>query len=490
MKPIKIAENIYEIPKDTKVVSVHGEVLRFEMNVPARIYANKILLDRMRRDKTLDQLTNIACLPGIQKFSIALSDAHQGYGFCIGGVAATEMYEGAISPGGVGYDINCGVRLIRTNLDHKDIVPIMPKLTEQIFKEVPCGLGSKGQLKVSSHDLDEILNRGVDWAIESGLGWDEDKLNCEEQGSMKGADASLVSGRAKARGITQVGSLGSGNHFIEIQKVEKIYEPEIAKVMGITHEGQVTVMIHTGSRAMGHQICTDSLREMEVAIKKYKIKIPDRELACVMGNMKEAERYLKQMRAAANFAWTNRQIIMHWVREGFKKVLNRSPEDLDMHLIYDVAHNILKQEEHVVDGKRMKLNVHRKGATRAFPPGHPAVPQKYRSVGQPVLIPGSMGTASYLCVGQPKAMELSFGSTAHGAGRAMSRQKAKRIHWGGDVKEELLGRGISIKAASDKVIAEEAPDAYKDIDQVVEVSHSLGIIKKVAKLVPLGVTKG
>jgi tRNA-splicing ligase RtcB len=490
MKPVKIAENIYEIPKDTKVVRVNGKIQKFEMNVPARIYANESLLEKIVKDRSLDQLTNIACLPGIKKFSIALSDAHQGYGYCIGGVGATDELEGAVSPGGVGYDINCGVRLIKTNLHFNDVNAIIPKLTEQLFKEIPSGLGSKGQLRISKMDLDRILNTGVDWAIENDYGWENDQINCEEQGHLLNADSSLISERAKSRGITQIGSLGSGNHFIEIQKVDKIYDIEAARTMGINREDQITVMVHTGSRAMGHQVCTDSLRSMEIAIKKYKINIPDRELACVMGNMKEAEDYLKVMAGAANFAWTNRQIITHWVRQAFKNVLHRSPEDLDMGLIYDVAHNILKQEEHIVDGKRMMLNVHRKGATRAFPPGHNDIPKKYKDLGQPVLIPGSMGTASYLCVGQQNAMELSFGSTAHGAGRLMSRQKAKRLHWGGDIRKQLSMKGISIKAASDKIIAEEAPSAYKDIDQVVQVSHDLGIIKKIVRLVPLGVTKG
>lgn len=490
MKPVKIAENIYEIPKDTKVVKVNNNIQHFEMEVPARIYANEALMAKIQQDRTIDQLTNIACLPGIQKFAIGMSDAHQGYGFCIGGVAGTDLLEGAISPGGVGYDINCGVRLIRTNLMYNDIAAIMPKLTNQLFEEVPSGLGSKGQLKISRSDLDRVLDTGIEWALENDMAWDEDQKNCEENGTMEYADSDLVSQRAKDRGIRQLGSLGSGNHFIEVQRVDKIFEPEIAKVMGIHDEGQITAMIHTGSRAMGHQVCTDSLREMEIAIKKYNIKIPDRELACVMGNMKEADVYLKRMNAAANFAWTNRQIITHFVREAFSHVFNKNAEDLDMHLIYGLAHNILKQEEHVINGKRMKVNVHRKGATRCFPPDHEKVPQQYKSIGQPVLIPGSMGTASYLCVGQPKAMELSFGSTAHGSGRQMSRSKSKRIHWGGDVKKELLQQGISIKAASNKVIAEEAPGAYKDIDQVVQVSHELGIVKKVVRLVPIGVTKG
>jgi tRNA-splicing ligase RtcB len=486
----KIADNVYEIPKGPKVVKIRDDIQKFDMLVPARVYANDFLLRKIKQDRTLDQISNVACLPGIKKHAIALSDAHQGYGFCIGGVAGTDLLEGAISPGGVGYDINCGVRLIRTNLQSKDITATIPNLINTLFHEIPSGLGSQGQLKVTQAGLDTILNSGVDWAIKNGYGWAEDKEFCEENGMMNGADSNLVSKKAKSRGISQIGSLGSGNHFVEVQKVDKIFEPEIAKVFGIHNEGQVTVMVHTGSRAMGHQICQDSLTEMEYAIKKYNIRIPDRQLACVMGNMKEAETYLSRMASAANFAWSNRQMITHWVRESFRKEYDQDPEDLDMHLIYDICHNILKQEEHDVDGKRMKLNVHRKGATRAFPPGHPQVPEKYRVVGQPVLIPGSMGTASYLCVGQPNSMEISFGSSAHGSGRELSRTKAIKKHWGSEVRKELNKMGISIKAASDKVIAAEAPDAYKDIDQVVQVSHDLGIVKKVVRLVPLAVAKG
>jgi len=486
----KISDNIYEIPKQSMVVKVHDDIQKFDMLVPARIYANEFLLRKIKIDKTIDQIANVACIPGIKKYAIALSDAHQGYGFCIGGVAGTDILEGAISPGGVGYDINCGVRLIRTNLQSRDITPTIPQLVNRLFDEIPSGLGSQGQLRVNQTDLDKILDTGVNWAIQNGYGWDEDKIYCEENGSMEKADSSLVSKKAKSRGISQIGSLGSGNHFVEVQKVDVIYEPEVAKVFGIHNVGQVTVMVHTGSRAVGHQICQDSLNEMEYAIKKYKIRVPDRQLACVMGNMKEADIYLSQMSAAANFAWSNRQMITHWVRETFRKEYERDPEDLDMHLIYDVCHNILKQEEHTVDGKKMMLNVHRKGATRAFPAGHKDVAEKYRSVGQPVLIPGSMGTASYLCIGQPNSMEISFGSSAHGSGREISRTKASKQRWGSEVRKELNKMGISIKAASDKVIAEEAPEAYKDIDQVVQVSHDLGIVKKIVRLVPLGVAKG
>ncbi|MHA1646829.1 MAG: RtcB family protein [Promethearchaeota archaeon] len=488
MIPKRIDENIYEVEPEMKVVKINEEYHNFEMAVPARIYANKFLMDHIGRDKSVDQITNVACLPGIQKHVVAMSDAHQGYGFCIGGVAATNIDEGAISPGGVGYDINCGVRLLKTPIIYNDVIPKLPDLTRGLFHNVPSGLGSKGKLRITRSDLDRVLDEGINWALDQGFGFEKDRENLEDNGLTEGADSSLVSERAKARGIKQLGSLGSGNHFIEIQRVEEIYDEEAAKVMGI-EKNMVTVMIHTGSRAMGHQVCTDSLQEIDHMMHRNNIVAPDRELSYVTSGTKEADRYLAQMRAAANFAWVNRHIIMHWTREVFHNVMGTNPEDLE--LIYGLAHNILKQEEHDVGGgKRMKVNVHRKGATRAFPPGHKDIPNIYRSIGQPVLIPGSMGTASYLCVGQPKAMDLSFASTAHGGGREMSRSKAKREFFGRNIQQELNQRGISVQAASMKVLAEEAPLAYKNIDEVVGVSHQLGIVKKVARLVPIGVTKG
>jgi tRNA-splicing ligase RtcB len=486
--PQKIGTNIYQIDPEMKVVKVDQRMLSFDMHVPARIYANEQLMSRIEKDQSVDQVTNVACLPGVQKWTIAMADAHQGYGFPIGGVAATDTDGGAISPGGVGYDINCGVRLLRTGLEFSDVVSKLEDLTKSLFQNIPSGLGSKGKLEISNTDLDRILNEGVNWAIDHGFGYAEDAQVCEDHGLMEGADASLVSNRSKARGVEQIGSLGSGNHFLEIQRVDKVFDEEAARVMGI-QENQVTVMIHTGSRAMGHQVCTESLQEIDHLMHRENITAPDRELAYVLSGTKEAERYLAQMRAAANFAFCNRHIIMHWTRESFQSVLGIDPSELK--LIYDVAHNILKIEEHDVgEGKRKMVNVHRKGATRAFPADHPSVPAKYRSIGQPVLIPGSMGTASYLCIGQPKAMELSFASTAHGSGREMSRAQATREFWGKEIKHELNSRGIAVQAASMKVIAEEAPLAYKNIDQVVGVSHDLEIIKKVARLVPIGVTKG
>ncbi len=489
--PVKIAENIYEIPRGKKVLRVDGGIKSFDMLVPARLYCNENLLAKIKEDNTLDQLTNVACLPGIQKYAIGLSDSHQGYGFNIGGVGATLADEGAVSPGGVGYDINCGVRLLRTDLTFKEVpTPVVKELLNGLFLNVPSGVGSSGKIgNITAKDLDDILETGVNWAIKKGYGYPDDAQYCEEHGCMEG-DAAKVSGKAKSRGKGQIGSLGSGNHFLEIQKVDEIYDDAAAKVMGITQKDQITVMIHTGSRGLGHQVCTDYLRTMEEAVRKYNISLPDRELVYVLGKTPEAKDYLDAMACSANFAWNNRQMIMHWVRETFADVFKKKPDAMNMNIIYDVCHNILKREEHEVDGKRLLLNVHRKGATRAFPPGHPKVVEKYRSIGQPVLIPGSMGTASYLCVGQPKAMELSFGSTAHGAGRHLSRSAAIKNYWGKTVQKELAQRGILVKAATDKVIAEEAPGAYKPIDEVVQVSHDLGIVKKVVKLVPIGVTKG
>ena len=486
----KVDDNVYEIPPKTLMARVEGRIEKFQMKVPVHIYANEYILEKIKGDRTLDQIANVACLQGVEKHVIALSDAHQGYGFCIGGVAGTDADTGMISPGGVGYDINCGVRLLRTSLMFKDIKTSIPNLLSTIFKNIPSGLGSKGKLNISYSDLDKVLNTGMNWALDNDYAIEEDLQHCEEEGCLKDANASLISKKAKERGVKQLGSLGSGNHFLEIQKVDEIYNESIAKKLGINEKNQITVMIHTGSRAVGHQVCTDSLRSIERAMKKYNIRVPDRELACVPADTPEAQNYLSQMACAANFGFTNRQLITHWIRESFQHHFNKSFDELDLHLIYGVCHNILKIEEHDVDGKRMKLNVHRKGATRAFPPGHPVLPQDYKEIGQPALIPGTMGSASYLCVGKPKAMELSFGSTAHGSGRLMSRSKATKKYWGARVKDDLSNRGILVKAASMKIIAEEAPGAYKDIDQVVQVSHDLDIIEKVVRLVPIGVVKG
>jgi tRNA-splicing ligase RtcB len=461
------------------------------MIVPGRIYANPDLLEKMKGDLTLEQCSNVAHLPGIQKFAITLPDGHQGYGFPIGGVGATDVNEGGvISPGGVGYDINCGVRLLWTNLDKKDVDTKLDELLSTLFRTVPAGVGAKGQRRFSKGELDDALLGGAKWAVEKGYGWSKDPDHCESQGYLEHANPDKISEKAKSRGQPQLGTLGSGNHFLEIQYVEKIYDERVAKAFGITHEGQVTVMIHTGSRGFGHQVCSDYLRVMERAVRKYKIKIPDRELACAPGTSREGEDYFAAMACAANFAWANRQFITHWVREGFDKWYKADPEELGLQLIYDVAHNICKQERHVIDGKTKPLFVHRKGATRAFPPEHPDLPQDYKPTGQPVLLPGSMGTASYLLCGKDTAMEYSFGSTAHGAGRFMSRHKALKQYRGNKVINNLRQRGIVVYGATKKGVAEEAPGAYKDINQVAKVSHDVGIASFVCKLRPMGVVKG
>ncbi|MGD6809655.1 MAG: RtcB family protein [Candidatus Bathyarchaeia archaeon] len=462
------------------------------MNVPGMIFANQALLEKMKTDRTLWQCSNVAQLPGIYKHAITLPDGHEGYGFPIGGVAATDYNEGVISPGGVGYDINCGVRLLATNLSEQDLRPHLPALADTIFRNVPSGLGSRRKdFSISNSELDRLSVDGVNYLIERGLGWKEDAEHCEEQGCMGNANPDMVSQTAKNRGLTQIGTLGSGNHFLEIQKVDKILNPKTAKAFGITHEGQVTVMIHCGSRGFGHQVCSDYLRVMEHAVQKYHIEVPDRELACAPGNSLEAHNYYQAMACAVNYAFANRQAIMHWVRQSFQQVLKQDAEKLGLKLVYDVAHNIAKIENHQVeDGVTKKVWVHRKGATRAFPPGHPDVPAGYRSEGQPVLIPGSMGTSSWVLVGSQKAMDLTFGSTAHGAGRMMSRSAAKRKYWGGEIKTGLEKRGIIVRAASPMVLAEEADPAYKNVDVVAEVSDQVGIATKVARLVPLSVVKG
>jgi len=477
----KIDELIWEIPKDYNP----------RMRVPGRVFTDETLLSKMREDRTLWQCANVAQLPGIYKYSITLPDGHEGYGFPIGGVAALDYEEGVVSPGGVGYDINCGVKLIRTDLTRDVVEPKMAQILDTLFQLVPSGLGSRGRIRLTGSDIDNVALEGIGWAISQGYGWKEDARHCEENGAMDVADPARVSTNAKRRGMPQLGSLGSGNHFLEIQAVDKVYDQAVAKEFGIFGEGQVTVMVHTGSRGFGHQVCSDYIRVMERAVQKYGISLPDRELVCAPGNSREAEDYYKAMACAANFAWANRQMITHWSRQAFEKTLRRDADSLGMRAVYDVAHNIAKVEEHVVDeGKRRKVYVHRKGATRAFPPEHPAIPADYRSIGQPVIIPGSMGTASYILVGSKKGMSLTFGSTAHGAGRMLSRAEAKRRFWGGDVEKELKQRGILVRAASREVLAEEADLAYKDIDRVAKVSHDLGIGTLVARLVPLGVTKG
>ncbi len=474
----KISDTIWEIPKSGS------------MNVPARIFASESMLNKMMQDMTIQQCRNVAALPGIYKHSLVLPDGHQGYGFPIGGVAALDYENGAVSPGGVGYDINCGVRLLRTNLDLKTVKPNVKDLLEVMFKNIPSGVGIGARIKINKNELRNVLEKGAAWAVEKGYGYEWDIEVLEEGGCLKTAKADAISPKSLERGVGQVGCLGAGNHFLEIQVVDKIFDPEVAKVFGINSEGQVMVMIHTGSRGFGHQVCTDFLREMEQKYHELVAKLPDRELVYAPAGSELCERYIAAMSAAANFAWCNRQMIVHWVRESFEQVMKQKQEDMGMEIIYDVAHNIAKIEEHEIDGRKRKVYTHRKGATRCFPAGHKDVPARYRSVGHPVLIPGSMGTASYVMVGNPDAMELTFGSTAHGAGREMSRTAAISRFWGQTVAEELKGRGILVKAASWKGISEEAPQAYKNIDDVVEVTEKAGISNRVARLVPIGVVKG
>ena len=477
--PRKIGENQYQIDADSNS----------GMRVPVRIYADEPLLQKMLTDRTIMQAKNVSSIPGIVGQSIVLPDGHEGYGFPVGGVAAMDAEEGMISPGGVGYDINCGVRLLRSNLTEKDVRSKLKELVTDLFSSIPSGVGSKGSVRLTPSELDEVLVKGVNWAIDNGYGTNDDADVCEENGQIQNADPNKVSDKARKRGAPQLGSLGSGNHFLEVQKVSEIHDEEAATRMGLK-EGTITVLIHCGSRGFGHQVCSDYLRVAEQAMDKYNIHLPDRELACVPNNSEEGESYRAAMFAALNFAWSNRQMITHWTRKSIERVFNQTEADLDMKLVYDVAHNIAKVEKHKVDGKERKVVVHRKGATRAFPANRDEIPLKYRDLGQPVLVPGSMGTASWVLLGQPNSMDLSFGSTAHGAGRTMSRTKARRNFSEEDVKKSLSDKGIFIKALTRDGVVEETPQAYKDVDAVVNVSHNLGIATKVAKLIPIGVIKG
>lgn len=460
------------------------------MKVPVTIYADEGLMQKMMTDRTITQAINVSTLPGVQKHVVVLPDGHEGYGFPVGGVAAMDAEEGMISPGGVGYDINCGVRLIRTNLNEKDVRPKLKDLVTELFNSIPSGVGSKGAIKLNFSELDEVLVKGVRWAIDHGYGSNDDADVCEENGQIKNADPNKISPTARKRGAPQLGSLGSGNHFLEVQKVQEIHDKEAATRMGIYNEGQITILIHCGSRGFGHQVCSDYLRISEQSLQKYNITLADRELACVPNSSEEGESYRKAMFAALNFAWSNRQMITHWTRKAFERIFKQSEVDLDMKLIYDVAHNIAKVEKHKIAGKLKSVVVHRKGATRAFPAGRDEIPQKYRDLGQPVFIPGSMGTGSWILLGQPNSMDLSFGSTAHGAGRMMSRSAARRRFTDVQVQKSLGDKGIIIKALTREGVVEETPEAYKDVDAVANVSHELGIATKVAKLVPIGVIKG
>jgi len=460
------------------------------MSVPGRIFASESMLDHIWEEHAFEQVANVAFLPGIVRYSLAMPDIHWGYGFPIGGVAATRVRDGVISPGGVGFDINCGVRLVRTSLTEEEVRPKIEPLVDALFHNIPSGLGSEGKIKASRKELDEVMEQGSRWALERGYGLPEDIVATEESGCIKGARADKVSDKAKKRGLPQLGTLGSGNHFLEVAVVDELYDRDAAKVMGIEELGQIMLLIHTGSRGFGHQICSDYVNILGQAVKKYGINLPDRQLACAPVDSPEGKDYLAAMAGAANYAWTNRQFILHWARESFAKVFDKSQAELGMRQIYDVCHNIAKLENYDINGKPEKLCVHRKGATRAFPAGHPDVPDAYRAIGQPVLIPGDMGRSSYVALGTDVAMAETFGSTCHGAGRLKSRGAAKRMLKGADVARSLAAQGITVKTGSMASLAEEAPQAYKDVSEVVEITHQAGISRKVVKTKPIGVIKG
>jgi tRNA-splicing ligase RtcB len=457
------------------------------MLTDALIYTDSRLLQDLLKDLSLEQAINVAMLPGIVGRSLAMPDIHQGYGFPIGGVAATDPDAGGVvSPGGVGFDINCGVRLLSSTLTAEEVRPKIRELINQLFRDIPSGAGQKGNIRPSYDELDRVLVEGAAWMVEKGYGEAEDLARCEEAGGIEGGDPAAVSDQAKKRGLPQIGTLGSGNHFLEVQYVEQIFEPEIAQAMGF-YENEVVVLVHSGSRGLGHQVCTDYLREMGAAMQRYHLELPDRQLACVPVRSPEGRAYLGGMRAAANFAWANRQGITHFTRQAFKRIFGQEEE---LRLIYDVCHNIAKLERHKLGGQQREVMVHRKGATRAFPPGHPDVPSVYQDVGQPVLIPGSMGTASYVLVGTQGAMGESFGTTCHGAGRVMSRTAARKSAYAQNAKQRLEERGILVRAETRDGITEEIPEAYKDVDAVVNVVHNAGLSKRVARLRPIGVVKG
>ncbi len=476
----KIDEYRWRIPKSYKS----------GMRVPGIIYAKEKMLSKITEDGAHEQVANAAFLPGIVKASLAMPDIHYGYGLPIGGVVATDVNkDGVITPGGVGFDINCGVRLLRTDLEYEDVRNLIEDLTEAIFHTVPSGVGSEGDISLSKQDFTRACRKGAVWAVEEGYGIEEDLECTESKGYIPWADPDMVSKKAFERGRDQLGTLGSGNHFLEIQVVDQIYNAKLAEGLGL-FKGQITIMIHTGSRGFGHQICTDYLKVMEAAVKKYGIKLPDRQLACAPYNSKEGQDYLAAMACGANYAWANRQIISYLVRRAFEKVFGKSFSSLGIYTVYDVAHNIVKLENHKINGKEVLLAVHRKGATRAFPPGHPELPEKYRRTGQPVIIPGDMGRASFVLCGTEKAMEETFGSTCHGAGRVLSRNQAKKLAKGKDIASEMGKKGIVVRSSSKRTLYEEIPEAYKDVSEVVDVVHKAGIAKLVARMRPLGVVKG
>jgi len=474
----RIADHVWEIPR-------HGG-----MRVPGRIYASEKLMAELQDDPALGQVANVAHLPGIVGYALAMPDIHWGYGFPIGGVAATDVEEGVISPGGIGFDVNCGVRLLRTGLEADDLAPHLGRIADALYQAIPAGVGSEGAIpRLTQADEKRILARGAAWAVEQGYGRPSDLESTEEGGCLGTADPDAVSPTALERGRRQVGTLGSGNHFVEVQRVDEVYDAPTAAALGV-HAGQAAVMIHSGSRGLGYQVCDDAVRVMGRAMARYGIAVPDRQLACVPLGSPEGQQYLGAMAAAANFAWTNRQVMGGLAERAFERALRLGPADLRFGLVYDVCHNIAKLEEHVVDGRRRRLCVHRKGATRAFGPGHPALAPHLRPLGQPVIIPGDMGRYSFLLVGTERAMAETFGTACHGAGRVMSRAQAKKAGRGLDLVADLAGRGVVVRARSLAGLAEEMPWAYKDVVDVVEVIDRAGLGRRVARLRPLVVVKG
>jgi len=475
----RLSPYLYEIPKEH----------RDDMRVPARFYADAELLQAALGDKSLDQLVNSATLPGIVAYALAMPDIHQGYGFPIGGVVATSARDGVISPGGVGYDINCGVRLLGTHLRREEITPWLDDLATHLQRNCPHGVGRGGEFPLTQKQMETVVRRGARWALEQGYATEADLERTEENGAIAGADPAKISSRAYERARDQLGTLGAGNHFIEVDVVEEIFDEVAAERMGL-FPGQIVAQIHCGSRGFGHQVCTDYVARFQKVVHQYGIQLPDRELVCAPIHSPEGQDYLAAMKGAANFAFCNRQVLTHLIRRSFRDALGGKVDNLEVYQIYDIAHNMAKIEEHEVDGRRMSVCVHRKGATRAFGPGSPVLPPIYRDIGQPVLVPGSMGTASWVLVGTEGSMAQSFGSTCHGAGRTMSRSRAKKEVQGGELRRELEQRGIRVRAGSLAGLAEEAPGAYKDVDRVIEVVHGAGIARKVARIVPVAVVKG
>ncbi len=475
----QVAENVWEIPRE----------FRDDMRVPARLYADEPLLEAALGDRSIEQLVNTATLPGVVKYAIAMPDIHQGYGFPIGGVIATRMPEGVISPGGVGYDINCGVRVLASNAEFAQVQPFLASLAAALYSNCPVGVGTHGEVRLSPAELDSLLQEGAHWALAQGYARREDLEHSEEFGRIAGADPELVSHRAKERGRNQIGTLGAGNHFIEVDRVANLYDEEAARRLGLFHQ-QILVQIHCGSRGLGHQVCEDYVGRFQKTVQDCGIRLPDRELVCAPFNSTEGQDYFRAMNCAANFAFANRQVLAHLVRRSFEQALAGKVKDFDLHQVYDIAHNMAKVEEHQVGGQSMRVCVHRKGATRAFGPGAPGLPPELHDLGQPVLIPGSMGTESYILLGTAGSMEQTFGSTCHGAGRVMSRARAKKMVRGESLRQELQERGITVRAGSLSGLAEEAPQAYKDVSRVVGVVERAGIGRRVARLEPVAVIKG